>query len=238
MNRVMLAGCGIALALTAVAAEAAVLVVRSSGPSAKAYPAGRALPENQTINLRGNDVVILLDSRGTRTLRGPGNYNTSAASAGASVATGGLTGQSSARRSRVGAVRSAPTGATSGRNVWQADIARSGNICIANPADVGLYRADSSSARKVTVTEVASNRAATVEFAAGQKNAPWPAGLPIADGSKYNIRGSGSGPVTLNTLRIAPVPAGLEGLAQSLIRNDCQGQLDVLIDTFAGPSAS
>jgi hypothetical protein len=37
---------------------------------------------------------------------------------------------------------------------------------------------------------------------------------------------------------IQPVPAGLEGLAQSFIRNDCQAQLDVLIDTFAGPSAS
>ena len=35
---------------------------------------------------------------------------------------------------------------------------------------------------------------------------------------------------------IAPVPAGLEGLAQSLIRNDCQAQLDVLIDTVAVPS--
>lgn len=236
MNRLMLAGCGIALALTAVAAEAAVLVVRSSGPSAKAFPAGRALPENQTINLRGNDVVILLDSRGTRTLRGPGSYSTSASSGGSASAT--LTGQSSARRSRVGAVRGAPTGATSGRNVWQADIGRSGNVCIANPADVGLYRADSSSARRITVTELPSNRVATVEFAVGQKNAQWPAGLPVTEGSKYSIRGSGSGPVTLNALRIAPVPAGLEGLAQSLIRNDCQGQLDVLIDTFAGPSAS
>ena len=37
---------------------------------------------------------------------------------------------------------------------------------------------------------------------------------------------------------IQPVPAGLEGLAQSFIRNDCQAQLDVLIDTFASPSAS
>jgi hypothetical protein len=236
MNRLILAGCGIALALTAVAAEAAVLVVRSSGPSAKAFPAGRALPENQSINLRGNDVVILLDSRGTRTLRGPGNYNTSASSM--TTASAGLAGQSTARRSRVGAVRGAPTGATSGRNVWQADIGRSGNVCIANPADVGLYRADSSSARKVTVTEIASNRAATVEFAAGQKNAPWPAGLPVSAGSKYQIRGSGNGAVTLSALQIAPVPSGLEGLAQSLIRSDCQAQLDVLIDTFAGPSAS
>ena len=236
MIKWMMAGCGIALAITAVAADSAVLVVRSSGPSAKAFPAGRALPETQTITLRGNDVVILLDSRGTRTLRGPGTYNTSASSGGSTSATAVLSGQSNARRSRVGAVRGAPTGATSGRNVWQADIGRSDNVCIVNPADVGLYRADSSGARRVTVTEVGSNRAATVEFAAGQKNAPWPSSVPVAAGSKYQVKGGGTA-VTLNALPIAPVPAGLEGLAQSLIRNDCQGQLDVLIDTFAGPSA-
>lgn len=237
MIRLILAGCGIALAMTAVAADAAVLVVRSSGPSAKAFPAGRALPENQTINLRGNDVVILLDSRGTRTLRGPGSYSTSASVGGSTSALSALGGQSNARRSRVGAVRGSPTGATSGRNVWQADIGRSGNVCIANPADVGLYRADSDNARRVTLTEVGSNRAATIEFAAGQKNAPWPAALPVAAGSKYQIKGAG-GAVTLHAVPIAPVPAGLEGLAQNLIRNDCQAQLDVLIDTFAGPSAS
>jgi len=238
MNRWILAGGGIALAITAVAAEAAVLVVRSSGPSAKAFPAGRALLENQTINLRGNDVVILLDSRGTRTLRGPGTYSTSASAGSSTSAMSALSGQSNARRSRVGAVRGGPTGATSGRNVWQADIGRSGNVCIVNPADVGLYRADSSNARRVTVTEIGSNREAIVEFAAGQKNAGWPTSLPVAAGSKYKVKGSGSGAVTLNALPIAPVPAGLEGLAQSLIRNECQAQLDVLIDTFAGPSAS
>ena len=237
MNKWMLASCAIALAMPAAAAGGAVLMVRSSGPSAKAFPAGRALPESQTITLRGNDVVILLDSRGTRTLRGPGTYNTSASSGGSTSATAALSGQSNARRSRVGAVRGAPTGATSGRNVWQADIGRSGNVCVVNPADVGLYRAESSVARKVTVTEMGSNRAAIVEFAAGQKNAPWPAALPVVVGSKYQIKGGGAA-VTLNAMPIAPVPAGLEGLAQSLIRNDCQAQLDVLVDTFAGPSAS
>jgi hypothetical protein len=238
LNKLMMAGCGIALAMTAVASEAAVLVVRSSGPSAKGFPAGRALPENQSITLRGNDVVILLDSRGTRTLRGPGTYSTSASAGGSTSANAALSGQSNARRSRVGAVRGAPTGATSGRNVWQADISRSGNVCVSNPADVGLYRADSSSARHVTVTDLSTQRAASVDFAVGQKNAPWPSTLPVAIGSKYQVRGSGNGVVTLNALLIAPVPAGLEGLAQTLIRKDCQGQLDVLIDTFAGPSAS
>ncbi len=237
MNRWMMAGCGIALAMTTVSAEAAVLVVRSSGPSAKAYPAGRALAENLPIMLRNNDVVILLDSRGTRTLRGPGNYSTSASAGGSTSAVAALSGQSNARRSRVGAVRGGPTGATSGRNVWQADIGRSGNVCIANPADIGLYRAESNAAGRVTLKELGSDRVATVDFAAGQKNAAWPTALPVAPGNRYEIRGGGA-TVTLSARPIAPVPAGLEGLAQSLIRNDCQAQLDVLIDTFAGPSAS
>ena len=237
MKRWMMAGCAIALAMTGMAAEAAVLVVRSSGPSARAYPAGRALQENQPIVLRNNDVVILLDSRGTRTLRGPGSYSTSVSNGGSTSAMAALSGQSNARRSRVGAVRGGPTGATSGRNVWQADIGRSGNVCIANPADIGLYRAESDTAGRVTLKEVGSNRIATVDFAAGQKNAAWPTTLPVAPGSRYEVRGIGPA-VTLSARPIAPVPAGLEGLAQSLIRNDCQAQLDVLIDTFAGPSAS
>lgn len=237
MNRWMMAGCAIALAMTGVAAQAAVLVVRSSGPSAKAYPAGKALAENQPIQLRNNDVVILLDSRGTRTLRGPGTYSTSVSNGGSTSAIAAQSGQSNARRSRVGAVRGGPTGATSGRNVWQADIGRSGNVCIANPADIGLYRADSDTAGRVTLKDLGSNTIATVDFAAGQKNAAWPTTLPVAAGKRYEVRGIGPA-ITLSARPIAPVPAGLEGLAQSLIRNDCQAQLDVLIDTFASPSAS
>ena len=237
MNRWMRAGCAIARAMTGVASQAAVLVVRSSGPSAKAYPAGKALAENQPIQLRNNDVVILLDSRGTRTLRGPGTYSTSVSNGGSTSAIAALSGQSNARRSRVGAVRGGPTGATSGRNVWQADIGRSGNVCIANPADIGLYRADSDTAGRVTLKQLGSNNIATVDFAAGQKNAAWPATLPVGAGNRYEVRGIGP-TITLSARPIAPVPAGLEGLAQSLIRNDCQAQLDVLIDTFASPSAS
>jgi len=238
MNRWVLAGCALAIAFGAVTAEAAVLVVRSSGPSSKAYPAGKAVAENQVITLRSNDVVILLDSRGTRTLRGPGKFSATASAANTSTsALAALTGQNTARRSRVGAVRRPPTGATSGRNVWQADVTRSGNICVANPADLGLYRANAAQAARVTVTDTASGKSAAVQFSEGQKIAAWPADVPVAAGGRYQIKGGGDD-VTVNARWISPVPAGLEGMAQSFIRNDCQAQLDVLIDTFASPSAS
>jgi hypothetical protein len=237
MNRWVLAGCGLAIALGAVAAEAAVLVVRSSGPSAKAYPAGRAVAENQVITLKSNDVVILLDSRGTRTLRGPGKFTaTASASAAATSSLAALTGQSGNRRSRVGAVRRPPTGATSGRNVWQADVTRSGNICVANPADLGLYRGNAGASERVTITD-ANGKSAAVQFSDGQKIASWPSDLPVSAGARFAVKGSGD-PANLTVRWISPVPGGLEGLAQSFIRNDCQAQLDVLIDTFASPTAS
>lgn len=239
MNRWILAGCVLAMALGAAAAEAAVLVVRSSGPSAKAYPAGKAIAENQVISLKSNDVVILLDSRGTRTLRGPGKF--SAAASASAVNTSSLaavTGQTSARRSRVGAVRRPPTGATSGRNVWQAEVGRTGNICVANPADLGIYRAEAGAAARVTVTDIASGKASAVQFSEGQKIASWPSNLPVSAGARYRLEGDGTKTTNLTVRWIAPVPAGLEGMAQSFIRNDCQAQLDVLIDTFSSPSAS
>jgi hypothetical protein len=237
MNKWVLAGCALAMATGAVAAEAAVLVVRSSGPSSKAFPAGKAVPEAQVITLRANDIITLLDSRGTRTLRGPGKFSAtaSAASSGAS-SLAALTGQNTNRRSRVGAVRRPPSGATAGRNVWQADVSRSGNICVANPSDLGLYRANAAGAERVTVTD-SSGQSAVVKFTEGQKIAAWPSDLPVTAESRFSVKGTGE-PANLTVRWITPVPAGLEGLAQSFIRNDCQAQLDVLIDTFASPSAS
>jgi hypothetical protein len=237
MKRWVIAGCALALSMGAVAAEAAVLVVRSSGPSAKAYPAGKAVPEAQTITLKPNDVIILLDSRGTRTLRGPGKFSATASASTANTSSlAALTGQNTARRSRVGAVRRPPSGATAGRNVWQADVGRSGNICVANPADLGLYRSNGGGAERVTITDGAG-KTATVRFDDGQKIAAWPADMPVAADSRFSVKGGGQA-ASFTVRWIAPVPAGLEGLAQSFIRNDCQAQLDVLIDTFASPSAS
>lgn len=236
MNKWVLAACGAALAVGAVEAAAAVLVVRSSGPSAKAYPAGKAVPDNSKINLKANDVVILLDSRGTRTLRGPGNFDASATSGSSTSALAALSGTTATRR-RVGATRQPPTGATAGRNVWQADVSRSGNLCVVNPADTGLYRPNADGPATVTIKESGSGKTASVSFGAGQRNASWPADLPVASGQRYEISGAGSN-VTLNARSISPVPAGMEGLAQRLITNDCQAQLDVLIDTFTSPTAS
>ena len=223
-----------ATSLLAAASSAAVLVVRSTGPSAATYPAGKALGDAQTLTLKPNDMIVLLDSRGTRTLRGPGSFSTSAsASGGATSSLAAVAGQVGTRRARVQAVRGGPSGATAGRNVWQADVSRSGALCVANPADLGLYRGAAATESDVTLTDAASGKTAVVHFDIGQSIARWPADLPVAAGSTIKVKGAGA-PATLTVRSLSPVPSGLEGMAQSFIRNDCTAQLDVLIDIFSG----
>jgi hypothetical protein len=225
MARLLLIAATAALLGTTTMAAAAVLVVRSSGPSAAAYPPGKALPETHMLKLKPSDTIVLLDARGTRTLQGPGSFSVSASAAPAAATT--RAAGTSARRVRLGAVRG-----TNVRSVWQADLGQSGNVCIANPADLGLYRADAASEAHVTLTDAASGKKADVHFASGQAIAPWPAALPAATGSKIEVAGLGE-PATLTLRVLSPVPTGLEGMAQSLIRANCQAQLHVLIDTFS-----
>jgi hypothetical protein len=226
MARLLLAAASAAL-LVSTSAAAAVLVVRSAGPSAAAYPPGKALPDTHMLKLKPSDTVVLLDSRGTRTLHGPGSFSV-LASAAPAAATGNTAG-TSARRVRLGAVRGAGT-----RSVWQADLGRSGNVCVANPSELTLYRDDASKAADVTLTE-ASGKKAEVHFEANQWDAAWPAALPVTSGTRIAVSGLAA-PTTLTLRTLSPVPSGLEGMAQSLIRADCQAQLDVLIDTFSARS--
>lgn len=226
MARLLLLAAGAAL-LASTASAAAVLVVRSSGPSAGAYPPGKALPDTHVLKLKASDTVVLLDARGTRTLNGPGSYSVSATTGAVSGAV--RTAGTSARRVRLGAVRGAGA-----RSVWQADLGRTGNVCVANPGELTLYRPDATQAADVTLLD-SSGQSAKVHFAAEQWEASWPSELSVTSGKRVNV--SGLGDTTTLTLRVlSPIPTGLEGMAQSLIRADCQAQLDVLINTFSARS--
>ena len=223
MARLLLAIASAAL-LASTSAAAAVLVVRSSGPSSGAYPPGKALPDSHILKLKPSDTVILLDSRGTRTLNGPGNFSVTASSGNVSGAV--RTSGTSARRVRLGAVRGAGA-----RSVWQADVGRSGNVCIANPSELTLYRAEATAPADITLTD-SDGKTAKVHFDADQWEASWPSELTVKSGKRVNVSGLAQ-PATLTLRVLSPIPSGLEGMAQSLIRADCQTQLDVLVDTIS-----
>ena len=223
MARLLLIAASAAL-LASTSAAAAVLVVRSSGPSAASYPPGKALPDNHVLKLKPTDTVILLDSRGTRTINGPGSFNVSASAGNVSGSV--RTAGTSARRVRLGAVRGAGA-----RSVWQADLTRTGNVCIANPSELTLYRPEAAAAADVLLTD-SDGKTAKVHFDANQWEASWPADISVKTGKRINISGLAQ-PTTLTLRQLSPIPSGLEGMAQSLIRADCQTQLDVLVDTLS-----
>src|SRR3954453_17476214 len=73
MRKLMLWTAAVAIAIGSTAGLANVVVVKSLGPSAKAYPPGKTLPETAKISLQGGDVVTVLGPASAQTLRGPGN---------------------------------------------------------------------------------------------------------------------------------------------------------------------
>jgi hypothetical protein len=213
-----------ALLVTAIPAAAAVLVVRSTGPSAGAYPPGRSLPDNARLTLRAGDQLIVLGAGGTRTFRGPGTFSPSATAQVASAATG------DGRRARIGAVRSAgiiPHSPT----IWHVDVTQSGTFCLAGPGRVQLWRPDASSAATLTISGP-GGAPRTVRWRAGEAVVGWPTALPITNGSTFSIAQSGIAVPTEITFRmLTQEPSDMQAVASALISNGCQGQLDVLVES-------
>ncbi len=229
----------LSLGLVLSAAAAETIVVRSSGPSMKAYPPGKALADSARIVLKPNDQVVILDGRGTRTLKGPGTYSPT-------IATDRPTdlrttfADASGRRARPGAVRGVTTamaGTPKSPNIWFVDVGHSSIQCVTDPARVTLWRPDR--LRDATMTITANGQAAQVKWAAGESTQMWPATLPVASGTQYRLSWPGAAqPTTISFAVLGPNPStGLEGMAAALIKNRCEAQLNLLIETVALPEA-
>lgn len=216
----------LALVSIAAAAPAAanVLVVRSSGPSAAQYPAGRSLPDNAQIRLQGNDMVVLLSAGGTRTFRGPGTFSPGQAAGPSVASTGGS-------RARVGAVRSAGIDPSMPQpSIWQIDVSQSGTACLTSAASATLWRPDSGQAGRLSIRGPGGSQ--QVEWPAGHATASWPEGLPLANDAEYQISQVGApAPTTVRVKLIGAVTGDLTAVADALIRNGCTEQLDLLVAT-------
>ena len=220
-----------ALLATATAAIADILVVRSSGPSAKSYPPGRRLPESARLVLKAGDQLIVLDGRGTRISRGPGAFAAGAPAAGRTASAA----PAADRRARIGAVRGLDSGELRPPSIWHVDVSRSSNVCVADPAKVTLWRAEAAAAATLSVAGQ-GGRTKQVSWQPGSTTLAWPSDLPVAEGAEYRLAGAGTAAPTTIRFRTMPAkPAGLEDMAQTLIRNRCDAQLDLFIDTVKPP---
>ncbi len=220
-----------ALLVTASAAAADILVVRSVGPSMKSFPPGKRLQQGTRIVLKANDRLDVLDGRGTRTLRGPGNFVAGAAT-GAIASTAPVSGQ----RARIGAVRGIDGGELRPPSIWHVDMTKSSTICIAQPRGVTLWRANATPALALTISRLPDGGRRQIMWEAGSSTVAWPADMAIADGAEYRLSWPGAATPTSLRFRTLPQrPGGLEDLASSLISNQCQAQLDMFIETVRLP---
>jgi hypothetical protein len=210
-----------ALALAAMSSTAAanVVVVKSLGPSSKAYPPGKTLPETAKINLLGGDVVTVIGPNSAQTLRGPGNFDAKQVALSAAAS----------QRGRFGALRAAELGQNPG--LWDIDPSAGGKVCVADQSKLQLWRGDSEAAMTVQIRSE-DGEAQALSWAAGKTLAAWPSALPVKSGARYSVEWpDGGDPSKLELVTIATPPTDLVAAAQVLLEKGCQKQLDLLVES-------
>jgi hypothetical protein len=224
MRKAMLWGAAVAIAVGSSAGVANVVVVKSLGPSAKAYPPGKTLPESAKINLQGGDVVTVIGPASAQTLRGPGNFDAK------QVALSAAAGQ----RGRFGALRA--TDVAHNPSIWDVDASQSGKVCVSDASKLQLWRPDKEAAVTVKIHD-ADGKTQELNWAAGTALAAWPAALPVKSGAEYQVEWPEGDSSKLELVTIVPPPPqDLVGAAQVLVEHGCQKQLDLLVDSASKPA--
>src|SRR3546814_7638062 len=110
------------------------------------------------------------------------------------------------------------------------------SVCLSDPAHVTLWRSDATKPVILTVTRPSDGATRTVEWASGEPTVSWPSDLAIADGAKYRLSWEGaSAPTDVTFQTLAAEPTEPEAMASTLIQNDCDAQLTVLIPALQLP---
>jgi hypothetical protein len=219
-------------------AVAQTIVVKSAGPSAKAYPPGKSIAVNSNVALKTGDTLTILDGRGTRVLKGPGTFSTTSSTATAS-SYGSLLRNTGTRQVRTGAVRGITGGpAVRPPNVWLIDASKSGTVCVAGTEAVSLWMPAHQAETAITVTRVSDGKSVPLTLRAMQSVKAWPATeFPINNGDQFRVAMAGMSNSSLITFaKLGPNPQGLEGTAAALIKAGCNAQLDLLIETVSASS--
>jgi hypothetical protein len=203
-------------------AGASVLVVRSSGPTAKNFRPGKVLPDDAKVALALGDVLVVLAQDSARTLRGPGTFALSGPRSTRPAVNPVRRGRFSSLRT-AGIVPRSPT-------LWHVDVSQSGKVCVADASDLRLWRPNAGQAITLNVTGPGGS-AGSANWPAGQATLDWPASVPVRSGGEYQLSWAGKDAPTRVTLATLPtVPTDVSGVAEALIAAQCDSQLELLIN--------
>lgn len=217
------------------------MVVRSTGPSAKSYPAGKKLASNAKITLKKLDRVTILGKGGTRVIKGPGTFsvNRSATSkSSSSTRLSSFINNRGSSRARTGAVRSAGVTATEAAprnpNLWYLDVTKGGKFCVSDANALVLWRPDYTGSATASIVEPTNGAVTEVAWRKGNPLKSWPkAEAPLTNGASYRLIGSNvEKSVAINFVLLNEAPKNLDEAATVLIANGCQSQLDLLVETL------
>lgn len=229
------------------AAYAQSMVVRSVGPSATAFPAGKKLAANSKVTLKSQDQVTIVSKTGTRVLKGPGTFTLdrrSLASSSTSTRLASFINNRGRTRGRTGAVRGAGTEAAvvapRSPNLWFLDVTKGGKFCVANPNALVLWRPDYTGSASASIVEPINGGITQVEWRKGSPLKAWPKlAAPVSDGASYQLIGSNvPKSVAVSFVLLENQPQDLDEAAAALIANGCQSQLDLLVDTIGTGSST
>ena len=218
-SKLMLWGAAAAIALSSTATVASVVVVKSLGPSSKAYPPGKTLPESAKITLQGGDIVTVLGPASAQTLARPGQFRRQAGDARVGRRQARPLRSASRRRSRA---QSEHLGRR--RHPERQDLRR-------RAATMQLWRPDSDT-RSDGADPRGRRRKPGADLGRGQGARP-PGRPRCRSPAAPNIRSNGrtrARRASLDFVTVKSPPADLVGAAQVLIENGCQNQLDLLVD--------
>ncbi len=221
----------------ATAANAQLLVVRATGPSAANYAPGKMLPATGTVTLAGGDEVVVMDSGGTRALKGPGTFPAKGVGQAAGLGTmlASLGDRTTSRMARTGAIRGGGGAPALLPSLWSIDTTTGGTFCLVPGGDAQLWRAETSGAASVPLRKGDDGRPAYASFASGAATTAWPAAnAPRADGEYLVGPDANAQSVTIHILPDAP--ADLAALAAAFGRSGCQRQI-AFLRAAAGPTA-
>lgn len=217
------------------------IVIRSTGPSASSYPAGKKLPSNAKLALKNLDVVTVLGKSGTRVFKGPGTYSLNgSAQTSSSTRLASFISNRGSSRARTGAVRSAGVGVSDAEprnpNLWFLDVTKGGKFCVADANALVLWRPDYTGSATASVVEPKNGTVTKVAWSKGNPLKSWPIeAAPIKDGASYQLIGSNvEKSVEVNFVMLDKAPQNLDDTAAALIANGCESQLDLLVETLEG----